>query len=95
MVPAANYTVDLASSLLTFSVPPAQNVIVTYVSGSTIVPANVRQATRVLVKHMWQVDKQDLRNRSNPEMGWTQTGFAVPKRVLEMLAPSTRKVGFA
>lgn len=94
-VPASLYTVNLGASLVSLSASLSQDVIVTYASGAVSVPPNVRLATRVLVKHMWQVDKQDLRNRTNPEMGWTQSGFAVPKRVLEMCQPATRKVGFA
>ena len=94
-VPTTAYTANAGHGLITFNYAQSQDVVVTYASGDAIIPPNVRLATRVLVKHMWQVDKQDLRNRENPAQAWTPSGYAVPKRVLEMCQPNTRKVGFA
>lgn len=94
-VPVDTYVSDIRAGLLTFNRPVTQAVTVTYTSGSAIVPHNVRFATRVLIKHWWEVEKQDLRNRSNPDQAWTPTGFAVPRRVLELCRASSRRGGFA
>jgi hypothetical protein len=89
------YVPNIPHGLLTFHYAVTQAVTVTYTTGNAIVPPNVRLATRVLVKHWWEQDKQDLRNRGNPEMTWTPSGFAVPRRVIELCQPTARRGGFA
>lgn len=94
-VPVDAYRSNLPHGLLTFCYPVTQDVTITYTTGEAIVPQNVRLATRVLVKHWWEQDKQGARNRDNPEMQWTPSGFAVPRRVIELCTPSARRGGFA
>lgn len=94
-VPVDAYVSDPAKGLLTFNYPTTQAVTVTYTTGTAIVPHNVRLATRALVKHSWDVDKQEMRNRTNPDAAWTPSGYAVPKRVIELCQPSSRRGGFA
>lgn len=94
-VPSTNYEVNLPAGLLRFKYQTYQDVIVTYVSGTPTIPPNIRLAVRVLVKHWWMVDKQDLRNRTDQQQGqgWTPSGFAVPKRVLELCQPKAQPGG--
>jgi hypothetical protein len=94
-VPADAYVTNLGAGLLTFKYPVPQAVTVTYTTGSAEVPHNVRLATRVLIRHWWEIEKQDLRNRNNPDQTWTPTGFAVPRRVVELCRASSRRGGFA
>jgi hypothetical protein len=94
-VPVDAYRSNIGHGLLTFYYPATQDITITYTTGNALVAQNVRLATRVLVKHWWEQDKQDIRNRSNPEMTWTPSGFAVPRRVIELCQPSARRGGFA
>lgn len=74
-----------------------QNVVVTVQVGSATVPAHVKLATRELVRHWWQQGRQGNRPGFGNEMPaeTTPMGFAVPKRVRELLEPSPRLAGFA
>jgi hypothetical protein len=99
-VPASLYKADLASGLVTFGYGVGQDVTITYTTGNALVSQNVRLATRELIRHWWQIGKQGAR----PGMGqgiqqaaeaWTPSGFAVPKRVIELCAGDKRVGGFA
>lgn len=75
-----------------------QNVVVTVSVGAATVPAHVKLATRELVRHWWQQGRQGNRpgfGNDVPIEGGTPMGFAVPKRVRELLEPSPRLAGFA
>jgi len=100
------YTVDLTSGVLSrrfagISGPfPAgrRNIQVTYVSGRASIGGNVLLATRRLIRHLWQSEQQGYRPQMGaPEtaMGYTPSGFAVPKAVLELCAADTRVPGIA
>ncbi len=73
-----------------------QNVVITYRVGSTVVPPNVRLATIELVRHQWQMGRQGRHSdiAAADQQARTPSGFAVPKRVLELCAPHARKDGF-
>lgn len=75
-----------------------QNIVVTVQVGVASVPSNVKLATRELVRHWWQQGRQGNRpgfgNELPTEQG-TPMGFAVPKRVHELLEASPRVAGFA
>ena len=66
--------------------------------GSDGIPANVILATRELVRHWWQLGRQGNRpafgNESMAE-AVVPTGFAVPRRVIELCEPNRRIEGFA
>lgn len=96
VVPASAYTFDVHSGLLTFGYALGQGATITYTTGQAMVPQNVRLATRELVRHWWQLGKQGQRPGpgANPE-AWTPSGFAVPRRVIELCAPAARIDGFA
>lgn len=75
-----------------------QNIVVTVTTGAATVPANVKLAARELVRHWWQQGRQGNRpgfGNDMPADGGVPMGFAVPKRVLELLEPSPRLAGFA
>lgn len=75
-----------------------QNVVVTVSVGAATVPAHVKLATRELVRHWWQQGRQGNRpgfGNDMPAEGGIPMGFAVPKRVRELLEPSPRVAGFA
>lgn len=74
------------------------NISVTYLAGYAVVPAHVQLATRELVR-FW-IEQGNQANR--PAFGdgvestpWAPQGFAVPKRVIELLAPERTLGGFA
>jgi hypothetical protein len=68
-------------------------VVVTYQSGNATIPPNVRLATRELVRHWVQIGKHSVGGK-RPEAtdGETHTpsGYAVPRRVIELCAPHER-----
>lgn len=78
--------------------PPGQlNIEVIYSIGAGVIKPNIRLATIELVRHLWQLGRQGqgakIPGAATPEMGYTPTGFAVPKRVIQLCAPDARKDG--
>lgn len=75
-----------------------QNVVVTVTVGAADVPANVQLATRELVRFWWQQGRQGNRpgfgNEGISELD-VPSGFAVPRRVIELLQANPRSPGFA
>lgn len=72
-------------------------VTVTYKVGTGVVPPNVRRGTAELVRFWIQIGRQGARPTSvaqDSAMAWTPSGFAVPKRVIELCAPNARLGGF-
>jgi len=77
-----------------------QNVVVTYATGASSIDPNVILAAREEVSFLYQLGQQGGRpslGGAVPDMSWTPSGFAVPKRVMELCAPSMarRMPGFA
>lgn len=77
--------------------PGVRNIVVTVVTGSTTIPKNVQLAARELVRFWWQQGRQANIPAFGeaPESGTVPMGFAVPKRVYELLEPNKRVAGFA
>lgn len=75
--------------------PGRSNVRVVYVAGRAAVPANIRLATLELVRHLYQSTQQGGRPSFNggatDDMPWAPSAFAVPTRVIELLAPHKRE----
>lgn len=103
---AFGYTVDLTLGLITrrasgVAMPFAagkRNVQVTYVSGRAVITGNLLLATRRLIRHLWQSEQQGFRptmGAPDTAVGYTPSGFAVPKAVLELCADSQRAPGLA
>lgn len=93
---STHYTFDEVAGLLTFYTPTTQVVTVTHTVGTAIVGPNIQLATRELVRHWWQIGMQAGRAPGVPAgTEWTPSGFAVPRRVIELCAPADRVDGFA
>lgn len=78
---------------------PGTRVTVSWQEGGAQVPPNVRLAARELVRHWVQIGKQYAGGsgvRSDPsDEVFTPSGFAVPRRVVELCAPNQQIGGFA
>lgn len=75
-----------------------RNIIVTVTVGSATIPPNITLATRELVRHWWQLGRQGNRPAfGNEGVGDVSvpSGFAVPRRVIELCEPNRRTAGFA
>lgn len=75
------------------------NVLITYTTGRTSVPGNIRLATLMLVQHLWTTSQMN-RNGNRPSLGGDDTfmpgaAYAVPTRVKELLQVSPRVPGVA
>lgn len=102
---ATQYTANLAAGIVyggsqygTYGFASGiQNVIVQYSVGSDDdPPANVKLAALELVRFWWQIGQQGNR----PSFGeaaeadeYTPSGFAVPRRVIELCGPNMRAPG--
>ena len=103
-VTVTDYVVDLEAATFTAGETDGvrdwdygyQNVVVTVVTGAATYPANVKLATRELVRFWWQQGRQANTPAFGdaPESG-VPMGFAVPRRVIELLESSPRVAGFA
>nr|QOL00328.1 hypothetical protein [uncultured organism] len=73
-------------------------IVATYTVGvNNVIAPNVRLATREEVRFLWQIGKQSGRptpNEAQTAMSYTPSGFAVPKRVVELCNASARLGGF-
>lgn len=77
-----------------FFAPGAQNVKVEYTVGRTPTPANIKLATLELIRHLYQSTQQSGRpafGGAAEDQPWAPAGFAVPTRVIELLAPDRRE----
>jgi hypothetical protein len=105
---AYSYTLDLGSGRIvrrdsaagTRPFPMGDGAVqVTYVAGRATVPANIRLAALELIRHLYQLTQQGGRpafgGGAAEEGPWAPSGFAVPTRVLELLAPHQRPPGMA
>ena len=79
--------------------PGYQAVVITYKAGAQIVPPNVRLAARELLRHWWQLGKQghggNAANFGSSAEVFTPSGFAVPRRVIELCGKANGPGGFA
>jgi len=107
-LPAASYAVNLAAGTVSRIIgttwysflPGKQNVTVNYSTGSAIVPASVQLAARELVRHWWQFGQQGNRPAFGASTigeydGIMVNGYAVPNRVIQLLAPHQGIPGMA
>lgn len=93
-LPSTAYAVDTYSGVIDAYygsfIWGRKNVVVTYTVGSTAIPPNVILAARELIRFQWQIGQQGagVRGRVAAEAdAWTPSGFAVPRRVIELLQP--------
>lgn len=102
--PVADYVPDLQSGILyggtRHAVQPfgRGDLVITYRVGTGIIPPNIRLAARELVRFWYQGGMQGSGGvrASRPESdAFTPSGFAVPRRVMELCAPNQQVGGFA
>lgn len=72
-------------------------VWITYVAGLTIIPENVLMAARELLRFWWQVGQEgrSTARAQTSEDTIMVVGYAVPRRIVEMLGQSLLAPGFA
>lgn len=96
---AGDYIVDEDAGIVSaLSGPflPLTKVTVSYTAGGQQIPAQARLACLELVAHMWQGTREALRPETPGEdVQVTSIGYALPKRVLELLATMPRAAGVA
>lgn len=66
---------------------------ITYKAGRAVVPANITQAAKEIVRHMWETQRGHSGARpgfGEEDFAVTGSGFTVPRRVMELLAPHRR-----
>ncbi|WP_160665342.1 hypothetical protein [Pseudarthrobacter sp. ATCC 49987] len=104
--PVLDYVPDLASGLIyggsRSAVRPfgVGELVITYRIGSAVIPPNIRLAARELVRFWWQGGMQgsgggNVRGNRPEADVFTPSGFAVPRRVMELCAPHEQIGGFA
>lgn len=72
----------------------ATNIQVQYTVGRNPVPPNIKLAALELIRHLYQSTQQGGRPQfggASEDMPWAPAGFAVPTRVIELLAPYRRE----
>jgi hypothetical protein len=99
------YTPDLAALVIdtTTGVLKLSNwfpfygpMTVIYVAGRTSIPANLKLAAMEQFRFMWQLGQQgDRFGGGGDSTEWAPSGFAVPRRVIELCAPNRRAPGIA
>lgn len=75
------------------------DVVVTYTVGEQTIPPNIRLAVRELVRHWWQIGMQSpggaMRGSGAEGDVFTPSGYAVPRRVMELCKPDQKIGSFA
>lgn len=93
-----NYIFDPIAGSITYYTPTQDIATITYMAGLARIPQNVRLGTRELVRHWWQIGKQGLRSMNGTMPisadAWTPSGFAVPRRVIELCNANQQPGGF-
>lgn len=110
LLPDVDFTVNPVAGIVYRGATPCagvfayglQNVVVTYTAGayatSVDVPAHIKLAARIILRQMWQSDQQGYRpafGAPDTDTVTTPSGFAVPKRAVELLRPNPNVPGIA
>lgn len=105
-VPVVAYVPDLVSGIVYAGTRtavtsfPSGELVITYKTGAAEIPPNVRLAARELVRFWWQGGMQGVggggvRGSAPEGDAFTPSGFAVPRRVIELCTPHQQVGGFA
>ena len=88
---------DDAGIIYGYTAPGLRNVQVTLSVGSARIAPNVRLAALEEIRYLWQIGRQGPRpvGDTPDSTSWTPSGFAVPKRVIELMADLRGFGGFA
>lgn len=68
-----------------------QTFTVTYIAGRKPIPANISQAAKIILKHLWETQRGAAgtpfqgEDEDTVDTGW---GFAIPNRAIQLLKPS-------
>lgn len=95
VVDPATYRVDAQTGMLNLDYNVHSDATITYTAGVTAVPPNVRLAARELVRHWWQQGMQAQHVGEITPEALTFSGYAVPRRVMELCSPNSTPGGFA
>lgn len=80
---------------------PSGELVITYRTGNAEIPPNIRLATREVVRYWWQGGMQgsgsggNIRSQQADSDAFTPSGYAVPRRVIELCAPHQQMGGLA
>lgn len=82
--------VNAASGLVTVLSGPTVSgtLLVTYQAGMTVVPANYRLATLIIIQHLWETQRGSMGTvmGGGDDSGYIAgRGFAIPRRAIELL----------
>lgn len=104
-VPVLNYVPDLASGIVyggtRAGLQPfgSGELVITYRIGASVIPPNIRLAARELVRFWFQGGMQgsggNVRGARPEADTFTPSGYAVPRRVMELCGPNEQIGGFA
>ena len=82
-----------------YSVLPVEPWTLTYTVGRVVIPANIRLATLIIIKHLWDTQRggsQSARPGADDQgSSSTGAGYLIPYRALALLEPERRVLGFA
>jgi hypothetical protein len=80
---------------------PSGELVITYQVGNAEIPPNIRLAAREVVRYWWQGGMQgsgsggNVRSQQADSDAFTPSGYAVPRRVIELCAAHEQAGGFA
>ncbi|MGM9473184.1 hypothetical protein ACS5PJ_14415 [Pseudarthrobacter sp. YS3] len=103
--PVTSYVPELAAGIIyagsrtAASSFPGGELVITYRVGAAEIPPNIRLAARELVRFWWQGGMQgsggNARGSASDGDAFTPSGYAVPRRVIELCAAHEQAGGFA
>lgn len=80
-------------------VPFYGQLVIGYTAGYAVVPPNIKLAALEEFRFLWQVGQQGMRpgfgTDTNEDIVYTPSGYAVPRRVMELLGPHDKPAGIA
>lgn len=80
-----------------YTLLPDAAYVLTYRAGLSPIPASLHLAARVLLKHLWKVEREQAPGAAGEGLDLVQTpyGFAIPNRVAELVRPWAKGPGIA
>lgn len=102
-IESTDYTLNASAGVLTFGGAYGysgrwpygrQNIEITFTAGLNPIPPNVILAAKEELRFLWQVGQQGttrpVLGSETEDVEFTPSGFAVPRRVIELCAPHAR-----
>lgn len=91
------YTVDLEAGIVE-GLPRGVRLAVVYTAGRAECPQDIRTATLIIAKHLWETQRGRASNRAGGLAEGEQvvpSGYLIPHRAAALLRPHARVEGFA